>query len=133
MRLRLKEEPNEWRRFALVAAAAAALLSALACRRGILPFNPWRLVLGAIALLLVVALWRPRLVRPVYRTAMTLSFHAGQVVGRLLLTLVFIFVVTPLGWGLRRCGKDLLRLRRDPAASSYWRPAAPRGRLEHSF
>ncbi len=133
MRLKLKEEPSEWRRFALVAAAVAALLSALACRRGVLAFQPWLVVLGTIVFLLAVAWWRPRLVRPVYRLAMSLSFRVGQVVGRLLLAVVFLLIVTPLGWGLRRCGKDLLRLRRDPAASTHWQPAAPRGSLERSF
>lgn len=133
MRLRLKEDPKEWRRFALVASAVLALISALACRRGLLPFAVWLWVLAAIASCLLAASVWPRLARPVYRLAMTVSFHLGQVVGRVLLALVFFLVVTPLGWALRLTGKDLLHLRRQAENETYWHPAPPPGSLDRSF
>jgi hypothetical protein len=35
---------------------------------------------------------------------------------------VFVLLLCPLGWLLRALGVDLLGLRPDPKARSYWRP-----------
>jgi hypothetical protein len=53
----------------------------------------------------------------------------ASVFGRLLLAALFFCVLTPVGLAMRLAGRDRLRLRRDPAAPSYWiarRPAAGR-------
>ncbi len=50
---------------------------------------------------------------------------------------LFYGVVTPVAWIARLAGKDLLRLRRDPAATSYWierRPPGPAaGSMKQQF
>ena len=66
---------------------------------------------------------RPRWFRPIYRAVMTASFYVGQVMGRVLLAIFFVVALTPLALVLRLFGKDLLRLKRDTKAQSYWRPA----------
>jgi hypothetical protein len=38
----------------------------------------------------------------------------------LILTLLFLIVLTPLGFVARWTGRDFLSLRLDPAAKSYW-------------
>jgi len=38
-----------------------------------------------------------------------------------------------MGWGLRLRGRDLLRLRRDPSAASYWHKSPPPTSLERLF
>jgi hypothetical protein len=82
-------------------------------------------VFGAIVFLLSGALllcWlRPRLFRPVYRGVMTASFYVGQGMGRVLLAIFFVTVLSPLAL-MRLLGKDLLRLKRDAKAETYWRP-----------
>jgi hypothetical protein len=40
---------------------------------------------------------------------------------------MFFLVFTPFALILRMAGKDLLRLRRDPAAASYWIERDPPG------
>ncbi len=64
---------------------------------------------------------------------MTASFHVGQVLGRVLLMVVFLGLVTPLGWALRLAGKDLLGLRRSPGATTYWRPAKRTSPFDRMF
>jgi hypothetical protein len=46
----------------------------------------------------------------------------GRVLGDILLGVLFFAVVLPAGLAMRAIGRDPLRLRRDPKASSYWVP-----------
>ncbi len=133
MRLKLKENPREWQKFAGVIAFMIATLSALATRRGALSK---RMLIGigiVLALALITSWIRPQWFRGFYRMGMTLSFHIGQVMGRVLLTLFFFVVVTPMALILRGSGKDLLRLRRAPEAASYWQPARNGKNFERMF
>jgi len=133
MQPKLKENPREWQKFSLVLAAMVGLVTWLAFRRGWVPRQAWFPV-GVIMLLLpTLALIRPRWFRPVYRGGMTVSFHIGHVMGKVMLTVFFLLVMTPLGLLLRLMGKDLLGLRCRPDASSYWHPAKSPSRLDRMF
>jgi len=133
MRPKLKEDPREWRKFAWAGLAVVGIVAAVLWRRGTLSLEGFLAVAGAVLLLVVGAALRPQPVRPVYRAAMTAAFYLGQVMGRLLLALAFIAVVTPLGVMLRLGGKDLLRLRRDRRNASYWRPARFTSQFDRQF
>jgi hypothetical protein len=133
MHLKLKENPREWQKFALALAVMLGVLTWLANSRGRLPHGarlPFSIVIVAIPLLA----WAfPRAFRPIYRGAMTASFHMGQVMGKVMLTLLFLLVLTPLGLLLRLSGKDLLGLRRKPDAKTYWHASKPAGKLDQMF
>ena len=133
MRPKLKEDPREWRKFAWAALAVVGIVAVVLWRRGTLSLEVLLAVAGAVLLLGVGAALRPQPVRPVYRAAMTVAFHLGQVMGRLLLALAFLVVVTPLGVALRLGGKDLLRLRRDRRSASYWRSARFTSEFDRQF
>lgn len=51
--------------------------------------------------------------------------RALSTAGPLLSGIFYFGVLTPLGLVLRLAGRDPLRLRRDPAAPSYWIARAP--------
>lgn len=123
MKLKLKESPREWQKFTGVLCLMAALLTAVAIRRHWVAPGAWKPVAAILAVLIVTSLAKPFWFRGVYRVGMTASFHVGQVMGRILLSVFFLVVVTPLGWALRLSGKDLLNLRRAPPGASYWKPA----------
>jgi hypothetical protein len=127
MQLKLKESPKEWLKFTAVMALLAGVLSFMIYR----PAFPF--VLVAALLTLIVCAIQPRWFRGFYRAGMTVSFHVGQVMGRILLTFVFLVVVTPMGLLLRLFGKDLLQLKRPPVASSYWRPAKTSNQFDRMF
>ncbi|MBI1841016.1 MAG: hypothetical protein HYR88_09225 [Verrucomicrobia bacterium] len=133
MKLKLKENPREWQKFAAVLCVFPAALAIVAVRQGRMP--RWALVYVAIvivAVLLASLVW-PRAFRPIYRTGMTISFHIGQVMGRILLTVFFLLILTPIGWLLRLCGKDLLRLKKESAEGTYWRPVKPGDDFDRMF
>ncbi|HOX04275.1 MAG TPA: hypothetical protein P5555_16200 [Candidatus Paceibacterota bacterium] len=133
MKPRLSEEPSQWRRFALVLALMISLLAGLFFWRGRIGGLALAAVLGLAIILAGAAAWKPRWFRGLYRAAMTGSFHVGQVVGKVVLTVLFFAVITPLGLMLRLSGKDLLGLRRPREPDSTWQPIRRRRRLDQQF
>jgi hypothetical protein len=51
----------------------------------------------------------------------------GQLLGPLMLWISFYALMTPLALIMRLLGTDILRLRRDAHAASYWIPRDPPG------
>ena len=133
MRLELQENPREWRRFTLTSAGAVALLGLLLWWRRLLPGGGLQMLAGVLLWVSLLAWVRPRWLRGFYRVGMTASYRLGWFMGQVWLTLFFLGLLTPLGLALRLLGKDLLRLRRNPRATTYWTPARAPGPLDRMF
>ena len=133
MKLKLKEEPREWLKFTGVMALAGAIVAFALHRRHVVSREIFFGVLSSLAVVLAICAVRPRWFRGFYRAGMTASWHVGQVMGRVLLTILFLLLVTPLGLLLRLMGKDLVELKRRPDAASYWRVARKPGPLDRMF
>jgi len=121
--LRLKEKPAEWQKFVAVMGTAANLIVWMMWWRGRIQMAV-PLAVAALALIVLIAafIW-PRWFRGFYRAGMTLSYHFGQIVGKVMLTIFFFVILTPLAWLLRLMGKDLLNLKRSSAEQTWWQPA----------
>lgn len=133
MRLRLSEKPSEWRKFTWSSAAAATLFSVLLAWRGRVTS---RVPLGVAAVAVVVgvlAAVRPGWFRGFYRAGRRFGHAVGRVVGTVLLAVLWLVVLVPLGIALRLAGKDPLRLRREPDATTHWRAARPPGGFDRLF
>lgn len=130
---KLKENPREWLKFTTVMVVAAAAVAFLLQRRHLLSGQTLQFIAVGLVIVLTLCSARPRWFRGFYRAGMTVSFHVGQVVGRVLLTLFFLLALTPLSWLLRLCGKDLLQLKRKPSAETYWRPAKTGSQFDRQF
>lgn len=76
------------------------------------------LCIGTVMLLM--GLIKPRLLRPVHRGWMGISFLMGFFMSHLILALMYYLVFTPMALVMRALGKDPLRLKRDRNATSYW-------------
>jgi len=84
--------------------------------------NRWVPVPLALAtIFLVLALVQPSLLAPLNWAWTKLGLLLGAVMAPIVLGFIFFAVVTPLAIAARLAGNDFLRLRRDPAATSYWR------------
>ncbi|MBF0285383.1 MAG: hypothetical protein HQL51_13105 [Magnetococcales bacterium] len=127
-------KPGSERSFGLVFTAFFALVGGWPLLHGGVP----RLWAGVAAgVFLVLALAWPRGLAPLNR----LWFHFGLLLHRVMTPLVmgilFFAVFTPMGVVMRLLGKDPLRLRLDPKASSYWIPRDPPGpapeSMKHQF
>ena len=133
MKLRFKEDPREWRKSVLLTVVGLALLSSLLRWRRVLSGTTWLIGLVLLAVIAGLAFLAPRCFRGYYRVSMRLGFALSQVVARIVLFLVFLFLVTPLGILFRVAGKDLLRLKRRKDTNSYWTPARETSPLDRSF
>jgi len=130
---KLTENPRDWLKFtAAICVGLVLVILGLAGRRVIDHDQTWPLFALPVGLL-VLCLIRPRWFRGFYRTGMTLSFFVGQIVSRILLTFLFLFVVTPLGLLLRILGKDLLRLKRNSPMQTYWNSGKRAQNLDRQF
>ena len=77
-------------------------------------------------LLLLPALFRPQILTPVYRIWLTLSNALNQFNTTLLLALVFLLLITPMGWIMRLFGNDPMQRKIQKKRSSYRTPSTVR-------
>ncbi len=79
------------------------------------------------AILLAGGAFRPAALRPLYIVWMTLALALGFVMTRVLLTITFVVMITPIGLLMRAFGKDPMQRKIDPALPTYWIPKEPSG------
>jgi hypothetical protein len=133
MNLHFQEDPQEWRKSALLTTLGLAILSSLLRWRKHLPVNYWLALLVLLAVVAICAVLQPRWFRGWYRLSLRLGFYSSQFIGRCVLLLFFIFILMPLGWILRGMGKDPLQLKRPRQAATYWRQARDCNPLDRLF
>lgn len=122
------------RRFGLTFAAVFALIGVLSLwRHGHYPLF-WLTGAGLFAAL---AMLRPAVLEPLNRVWLKLGLALHAVTSPLIMGVMFYLAFAPMGFVLRLMGKDLLRLRCDSDASSYWILREPPGpapeSLKHQF
>jgi len=133
MKLNFKEDPKEWRKSALLTALGLALLSSVLRWRKHLPLNCWLALLALLGLVAMVAVLQPRWFRGWYRLSLRLGFYSSQFIGRCVLLLFFIFIITPVGFVLRLTGKDSLQLKHPREAKTCWHQAKDCSPLDRLF
>ena len=112
------------RSFGVVMAAALAAVTLLnVWHSGRL----WPWIAGLAALFLVAGLLRPSLLNPLNRAWLKFGLLLQRVVNPVVMALLFYGTVLPTGLVMRMLGKDLLRLKRQPEADSYWIVRQPPG------
>jgi uncharacterized membrane protein YqaE (UPF0057 family) len=124
------QENNQPRKTALVVAAVLGALAAWNVYRG----RPVRAeALGGIAAtLLIVGLFLPPIAVYFHRGWMAIATALGFVNSRILLTVMYYFVITPFGWVRRAMGRDPL-LRRTAAKHGYWIPRRAQQQSHEQF
>jgi hypothetical protein len=110
------------RTFGLVMAAALAVVSLLnGWHHGRL--WPWT---SAVVVLFLLAAWlRPAWLHPLNLVWLKLGLVLHRIVNPIVMGLLFYGTIYPTGLIMRMRGNDLLRLKRDPSADSYWIARTP--------
>ncbi len=133
MKLKLKEDPREWRKFGWVFSVFIALITALWMRKHPGLTVASTLGLGtSLGIALLATAW-PKVMRPVYRAAMTFSAVMGGFTGKILLALVYGLTLLPIALILRTLGKDLLKRKPSSNQPSYWSTPPRLGPLDRLF
>ena len=118
--------PSSDRTFGLVMATALALLSLLnGWHHGWQLWRLWPWTLAAALLFLLAASLKPSSLRPLNRLWMKLGLVLHRIVNPIVMGLLFYGTILPTAFIMRLRGRDLLRLKREPAADSYWIARTP--------
>jgi hypothetical protein len=93
--------------------------------------RPWLLVLSFIFFCLAIVV--PRSLAVFNKLWFRFGLLLGKVITPIVMAFLFFTTITPLAFILRLAGKDLLRLRFEPDAISYWQPRIPTDPSRESF
>jgi len=116
---KLEQDDKSLRKFAISISVVLILVGALIYYKGNHPdraFTLWGFSTGLLLLGLVL----PGMLKPAHKLWMGLAFVMGWFMSRLILTILFYGVVTPIGLLMRVMGKDVLNMKIDKNAKSYW-------------
>ena len=112
----LSPKKKDLRNLGLVFLVALAVIGGIVLWKGGSSGPYW---IGAGVLFGLWGLVWPAGLKPVYRVWMTLAVILGYFVSRILLSVIYYLVVTPIGLIMRLIGKDLLDLKLKDR-DSYW-------------
>jgi hypothetical protein len=122
------------RSFGLVFAAVFALIALLPLLKGG-GVRWWSLALAAV--FLALALLIPAVLKPLNVLWFKFGLLVGRVMTPLVMGILYLLSVIPTGLFLRATGRDLLRLKREPAMKSYWiereSPDPAKGSMKRQF
>ena len=94
------------------------------------------IIISAIAvLLLLLSLVIPKWLTPLRMVWDKIGHILGVINTYILLTIFYIFILTPLGLLMRLFGKDILKLKITPKQTTYWETAPQTGesKMENQF
>jgi len=114
------KEKRQIRSFAIALAVVLAILGSLPALKGREPII-WLYILSAI--ILVLGLFSPIILRPVFKVWMLIARAIGIFNTYLFLSLIFYLIFSPIGLILRILRKDFLDRNIEPNKTSYWKPS----------
>lgn len=118
-----KSEMGSDRNFGLVFAGVCVVMGLWPLVFRHAPPHWW--ALGAGAGFLGLALAAPGLLAPLNRLWYRFGLLLHKIMQPLIMGLLYVVAIVPVGLALKLAGKDLLRLKREPEADSYWIPREP--------
>jgi hypothetical protein len=113
----IKSTKKDLRNFGLAVGAVLLIIGGLLFWKE-RPSHPY--FLGLSAFLIASGLIFPSLLKPFQKAWMTLAVILGWVMTRVILSILFYLVVTPIGVVARLAGTRFLELKWDKEAKSYW-------------
>ena len=113
----IKSTKKELREFGLLVGGILVLIASF----GLYHHRPWApavITIGAV--LIVSGALLPKVLLPAHKAWMSLAIVMGAVMSRVVLTLVFYLVLTPVALLARATGKRFLKLGFKEDRASYW-------------
>jgi len=127
---KIKSDKKSLREFGLTVGGILVILGIIALLRHKGSY-PYLLIPGAA--LVIFGLVFPVALLPFQKAWMAFAVVIGYFMSRVILTVLFYAVITPIGVVTRLFGKDMLDERIEKLRASYWkeRPAAPQDRKSY--
>ena len=113
----IKESPKDLRKFGLTIGIVLLIIASILIFKN-KPSSFYFLTFGFVFIL--TGLLVPKALRYLNRSWMTLAIILGWVMTRVILSLLFYFVITPISLIAKISGKQFLNLKIDRTRVSYW-------------
>lgn len=95
---------------------------------------PLRIILFSIeGLILLSILLKPKYFYPVFRTALIISSFIGNIIFKIISTVVFYFILTPISLAMRLFGKTFLIHKTNPKLETYYEGYTRHAGIEKQF
>jgi len=125
-------KPPSEKSFGITFAVVFGLIAAWLYWRKHVPI--WSVLAAAAALFFLAAgFLRPQVLRPINLVWLKFGLLLHKIVNPIVMGILFFVVFTPMGFIMRIAGRDLLSLKRDSAATSYWSPRQSSTEVEASM
>lgn len=108
---------NEWRKFGI---GLAVILAFIATVHVIFAKPLYAYFYTACLLVLCLAFFAPVILKPLFILFSYIGFAIGWVMTRVILTLLFYLVLTPIGLAAKIWGTSFLSLKIEKNTRSYW-------------
>lgn len=113
----IKSEKSDLRKFGITVGFVIGIIGGVLLLRG----KDFYLYFFIVSIILVISgLLFPRLLLPIQKAWMTIAVVIGWFMTRLILSILFFLVFTPIGLIARLLGKEFLELNIDRSRDSYW-------------
>ena len=126
----IKSAKSEFRKFGITIGLLLIIIAGFLFWRGKESFEIM-LVIGSA--LLVLGLVIPVLLKPIYWIWMVLAVILGWIMTRVILSVLFYVVITPIGMFSRMFGGKFLDLKWDKSKESYWNPRSTTQRNSEEY
>ncbi|NQV73092.1 hypothetical protein HQ496_08215 [bacterium] len=114
--MKVSSDKKELRSFGFILFGALLILNTYFWWKG--EYQLWISIVGT-SLALIAATF-PLILGPFHWLWMKVGLFLGFIMTTVILTVTYVVMVTPIGVILRILKKDILHLKLDPKASSYW-------------
>jgi len=121
---------EEIRKFGILFAVLSALVGVFMLWKG--SRDMW-IPFGLAMVFLLTGLLIPSVLRPFYVAWMRFAFILAWVNTRLLLSVFYFLILTPIGYVMRVLGKDALGRKMDRSAATYWVKRDPGPKPKESY
>jgi len=113
----IKSEKSDLRKFGITVGIVLMIIAGLLFWK---EKESCQIFLGVGAIILLTTITIPVILKPVYSIWMVFAIIIGWIMTRVILSLIFYIIFTPIGLILRLFGKQFLDLRWDKSKESYW-------------
>ena len=115
--INIKSEKSDLRKFSITVATVLLVIAGFLFWK---EKESFKIFLAISVTLFLTAIAIPTLLKPVYWVWMIFSTILGRIMTRVILSLLFYTILTPIGLILRFFGKQFLEMRWEKSKEFYW-------------
>jgi hypothetical protein len=126
----IRQFPKDLRKFGITIGTVLLLIACFLIWKH-KPTGYYFLLIGD--LLVFFGVYFPTILRPLNKAWMTLAILLGWIMTRVILSIIFYLVITPISLIARIFGKDFLDIKIDKSRASYWeiRKNSPQTKVDY--